>query len=276
VTIAGQSVTVTQAEAPRPCSYTVTPTPIASPAAGGTATVTVTTESTCSWTAVSQAEWITVTSGASGAGNGTVTLTVAANGGAARTGTVLVDGQTVTINQAGLPPPCTYTINPTEVAVAAAGGTSMVGVTTQSSCVWSAVSNVAWIATNNPTGNGTGTAEVTVAANSDTAPRTGTVTIAGHTFTVTQAAPPTACTYDLMPTNQAVSNAGGDFTVQITTQPGCGWTAVPDATWIEIVGTPSGTGTATLTYRVQANPGAPRTAKITIGTHRVSIVQGPM
>jgi hypothetical protein len=277
VTIAGQTVTITQAETPRPCAYTVAPTTVASTAAGGTATVTVTTDTSCNWTAASQADWITVTSGATGAGNGTVTLTVAANGGVARSGSVLIASQSVTINQAGPPPPCTYAINPTEAAVAAEGGTTTVAVGTQASCAWSAVSNAGWITVStNPTGNGNGSVDLAVAANSVTTPRSGTVTIAGHTFTVTQAAPPTACTYEVMPAHQAVSNAGGDFTVQITTQPGCGWTATPDATWVEIVGSATGAGAATLTYRVHANPGGPRTAKINIGAHRVSISQGPM
>jgi Viral BACON domain/Putative binding domain, N-terminal len=277
VAIAGQTYTVTQPEAPRPCSFAVAPTDIASPAAGGTATVTVATEAACSWTAVRQTTWITVTSGASGSGNGTVTLTIAGNDGPARTGSVVIAGQTVTITQSGPPPPpCTYSINPGEAAIGAGGGTTTVAVTTQNACTWTAVSNASWITTNNPTGNGSGTVEVTVAANTGPPSRNGTVTIAGHTFTVTQAGSPPACVYELVPTTQAVSNAGGEFTVQISTQPACGWTATPDATWIEIVGSPSGTGAATLTYRVQPNPGAPRTANINIGPQRLTVVQGPM
>jgi len=277
VAIAGHTYSISQPEAPRPCSFAVAPTDIASPAAGGTATVTVATEAACSWTAVRQTTWITVTSGASGSGNGTVTLTIAGNDGPARTGSVVIAGQTVTITQSGPPPPpCTYSINPGEAAIGAGGGTTTVAVTTQNACTWTAVSNASWITTNNPTGNGSGTVEVTVAANTGPPSRNGTVTIAGHTFTVTQAGSPPACVYELVPTTQAVSNAGGEFTVQISTQPACGWTATPDATWIEIVGSPSGTGAATLTYRVQPNPGAPRTANINIGPQRLTVVQGPM
>ena len=276
VAIAGQTVTVNQPEAPRPCAYTVAPMTLEPTAAGGPSTVTVTTDAGCNWTAVTQTDWITVASGATGAGNGTVTLSVAANPGAARTGSVLVAGHTVTINQSGAPPPCSYAINPTETVVAASGGPTTVAVTTQTSCTWSATANVTWIAvTNNPTANGNGTVELSVAANTGTTPRSGTVTIAGQTFTVTQTAPPTACVYELMPMHQDVSNAGGDFTFQIATQPGCPWTAVPDASWIEIAGN-TGSGTATLTYHVQPNPGATRNGKINIATQRLSITQGPM
>jgi hypothetical protein len=53
----------------------------------------------CSWTAVSQDSWITVTAGGSGSGNGTVTYSVAANPGAARKGTIRIAGKTFTVQQ---------------------------------------------------------------------------------------------------------------------------------------------------------------------------------
>jgi YD repeat-containing protein len=62
----------------------------------------VTAGAGCAWTAVSNAGWITVTSGASGTGNGTVGYSVAANGGSdQRQGTVTIAGQTFTVTQAG-------------------------------------------------------------------------------------------------------------------------------------------------------------------------------
>jgi hypothetical protein len=84
------------------CSYTLSTNTVAVGAAGGTTTVNVTAGSSCTWTAVSNTPFATITSGASGTGNGTVTLTVAPNSGtAARTGTVTIANQTVTVNQAG-------------------------------------------------------------------------------------------------------------------------------------------------------------------------------
>ncbi len=55
----------------------------------------------CTWTATSNAEWITITSGASGTGNGTISYTGAANLGIDRIGTITVNGQTHTISQSG-------------------------------------------------------------------------------------------------------------------------------------------------------------------------------
>lgn len=87
-----------------PCAYVVSPSAAASGAGGGTSTVTVTTASTCSWTAVSNDAFISVTSGSSSAGNGTVTFAVAPNAGAARTGTLTIAAQTVTVTQSAAAP----------------------------------------------------------------------------------------------------------------------------------------------------------------------------
>jgi Putative binding domain, N-terminal len=84
---------------PTTCAFSVSPATASVSGSGGTVAITVTTGSTCSWTAVSNASFITVSAGASGTGNGSVTATVAAGSGAARSGTLTVAGQTVTISQ---------------------------------------------------------------------------------------------------------------------------------------------------------------------------------
>jgi hypothetical protein len=62
-------------------------------------------------------------------------------------------------------------------------------VTTASACAWTAVSNDAFITiTAGSSTIGSGTVGFDVASNPGTAARTGTVTIAGQTFTVTQSA----------------------------------------------------------------------------------------
>ena len=101
--VGGQTVTISQAGVPPACAYTVSPLTATYPSAGGSGAVTVATTSACGWTAVSADNWITITSGASGSGNGTVSYSVQANLGLlARSGTLTVAGQTVTISQAGL------------------------------------------------------------------------------------------------------------------------------------------------------------------------------
>jgi Zn-dependent metalloprotease len=83
------------------CTYSISPTSASVAAGGATGSVTVTAGAGCAWTAVSNATFITVTSGASGSGNGTVNYSVAANGSTSRTGTMTIAGQTFTVTQAG-------------------------------------------------------------------------------------------------------------------------------------------------------------------------------
>src|SRR5581483_4600657 len=71
---------------------------------------------------------------------------------------------------------------------AAQGSTGTVQLTTPANnCNWSAASTVPWLTlTSGLSGTGNGTVGYTVAANPDTAPRSGTLKIAGLTFTVVQ------------------------------------------------------------------------------------------
>ena len=84
--------------------------------------------------------------------------------------------------------PCTYSLSATSSAVASSVSTGSLTVTTTSACAWTAASNDAFITvTGGTSGTGTGAVSYSIAANTGAA-RTGTMTIAGQTFTVTQAA----------------------------------------------------------------------------------------
>jgi hypothetical protein len=86
------------------CSYSISPVTQPVTSGGGGGNVTVTATSGCAWTAVSNASWITVTSGASGTGNGFVGYFIAANtSGIFRSGTITIAGQTFTVNQTSAP-----------------------------------------------------------------------------------------------------------------------------------------------------------------------------
>ena len=106
-----------------PCRFTIAAPSTAIPAGGGTATITVTASAGgCAWTASSQTEWIQVTGGSTGTGNGSVTLSTAANVGAARSGTVTVGGQVVTLSQAGVTSSCDAVLTPLAQTLDASGG----------------------------------------------------------------------------------------------------------------------------------------------------------
>jgi Zn-dependent metalloprotease len=83
---------------------------------------------------------------------------------------------------------CTFSISPTSASQPAGGGTGSVTVTAGAGCAWTAVSNATFITiTSGSSGSGNGTVNYSVASNAGTGSRTGTLTIAGQTFTVTQA-----------------------------------------------------------------------------------------
>lgn len=83
------------------CTYALGTLSQAFISAGDTGFVDVQAQAGCTYSSISNNDFITITSGASGAGSGTVTFTVAANLGAARTGTLFIAGQTFTVNQSG-------------------------------------------------------------------------------------------------------------------------------------------------------------------------------
>ncbi len=158
------------------------------PAGGGTGSTGVTSPAGCAWTGVSNnTSWLTVTGGASGSGSGTVAFSAAANSSInSRTGTLTIAGQSFSVTQPGLT--CTYSIVPTSGSVPAGGGTGSTGVTSPAGCAWTGVSNnTSWLTvTGGASGSGSGTVAFSAAANSSTSSRTGTLTIAGQSFSVTQ------------------------------------------------------------------------------------------
>jgi hypothetical protein len=254
------------------CSYAVSPTSASPGSAGGGASLTVTTTSGCSWTAASNASWLTITSGASGSASGTVGYTAAVNTVTSpRTGTLTVAGQAVTITQSAAA--CGYSVSPTSAAPGSAGGTATLAVTTTSGCSWTATSNKSWITINSgASGSASGTVKYTTAVNSATSPRTGTLTVAGQTITITQGA--AACGYSVSPTAASPGSTGGAASVTVTTTSGCAWTAASNATWLAVTSGGSGSGTGTVNYSVAANTSnSSRAGTLTIATKTVTITE---
>ncbi|KJU84859.1 conserved hypothetical protein, secreted [Candidatus Magnetobacterium bavaricum] len=169
------------------CAFTINPTSKSFKSTGGSDYVAVTVDNAdnkvCKWTASSSADWITVKT-PSGTGNGTVTYAVSENPNIdKRTGTIVIAEKTFTVTQDG----CSCTINPTNKSFKSTGGSDNVGVTADNKvCKWTASSNDGWITVNTPSGTGNGTVAYNVSENTSEKERTGTITIAGQTFTVTQ------------------------------------------------------------------------------------------
>ncbi|HLJ48070.1 MAG TPA: LamG-like jellyroll fold domain-containing protein [Bryobacteraceae bacterium] len=90
-------------------------------------------------------------------------------------------------------PPCTFSVTgPVPNPIPAAGGTATVTVTVTAgnSCTWSVTNYPTWVQQPTPpSGTGSGTVSFTVAANSGSSSRSGSITVAGQTITIAQAAP---------------------------------------------------------------------------------------
>lgn len=182
VIIAGKVVAVNQLSG---CVYSFNPTSVNFIPEGGNANVMVVAGSTCSWIAVSNASWISVTGGASGAGNGFVQYLVAPNpSGQSRNGTITIAGEIFTVNQAGT---CTFTFSQTAVTFPASGGSGTILISTNDpQCSFNAVSNDSWILIVSVS-PGTGSVTYSVEQNTG-AQRVGTINIAGQVLTITQLA----------------------------------------------------------------------------------------
>ncbi|MEN3335776.1 MAG: hypothetical protein V7641_5141 [Blastocatellia bacterium] len=169
------------------CTYSIAPTNQSFAASGGTGTVNVATQAGCSWMAMSNAPWITITSGASGTGNGSAGYSVDANSsGNSRSAAVSIAGQVFTVYQSDSA--CSYTLSSHSTGFTASGGSGNFSVTTQSGCDWTPSTTAQWIAIDSGSGPGSGTVAYTVALNPGLSPRTGVMLVQGQSYTVNQAA----------------------------------------------------------------------------------------
>jgi hypothetical protein len=111
-------------------------------------------------------------------------------------------------------PICTYTVSPTTLIVAAGGGSGAITITPTAGCSSpSANSNVAW-ASVSITGL---TANWAVAGSASSQSRNGTLTVAGQTVTIAQAA--AACSYTINPSSINIGPAANSGNFAITPTP---------------------------------------------------------
>jgi hypothetical protein len=255
------------------CRYAVTPANQTVGATGGDSTISVAAGPDCAWTATTDDRWISLHQPVSGSGNGTVGFTVETNGPTERVGNVIVAGQRGTITQAAIAVSCTFSISPLSQNFVAAGGGGTVNVSTQNNCRWTARSNNDWIiVTSDSNGNGSGSVNFRVAANTGAA-RTGTLSVEDRPFTVTQAAFSPSCNYTISPPSLNVAVGGGSGSVNVTTASTCAWTAVSNAAWITVTGGAGGTGNGSVAYTVAANTGAARNGTVTIAGQAFTVNQ---
>jgi hypothetical protein len=276
-TVAGQTVTVLQeSSAPSQCEFTVTPVgSTAMPSAGGSIPVNVkkTQGSNCPWIAQSQAPFL-IMDGTFGRNDGITFISVQANGFAARSGTVVIAGRTLTITQIASTVPCAFSISPKQATAVSPLGTSTTFnlMKTQGDwCPWTVESQATFLVVlSRPTGSNEATIYVQVAPNSGDS-RTGTIIAGGQTYTVVQNGPSKepvgVCSYRLQPGSVNFGAAASSTSVSLSTTSGenCPWNAQASSPFIT-VDRPTGVVNnlnPMNTVFVGANTGAARSGTVT-------------
>jgi hypothetical protein len=172
------------------------------------------------------------------------------------------------------PPGCAYSLSLASRNFAASGGDSNFAINAEKGCSWKARSNNNWIMLTGQTdGSGQTPISYRVLENTSATSRTGTISVAGQTFTVTQDAGSAVCTVSLTQTNETFGAFGGEATLNVNAGSGCSWSAVSNDSWITIDAGGTGLGPGTVSYSVLRNSGAFRTGTINIGGQIFNVEQ---
>jgi len=168
-------------------------------------------------------------------------------------------------------PPCSWSINSTAQTISADHYSGIVSVDTGASCPWTATSNASWIFIGSNS-IGSGIVRYDVAANQSTSSRSGTITVAGQTVTISQAG--ISCSYLVGTTVQNFPANGGLSGTSVITQGDCPWTATSNAPWITITSSANGFGNGGINFSIASNPSSfARTSTISTATQTVTINQ---
>jgi len=169
------------------------------------------------------------------------------------------------------------TISPTSRNLPATGSASdlmgTVTVTTSSGCYWEAESDDSWITIIRASGTGNGTATYSVAVNSG-APRIGTFSIEGQTFTVNQEG---QCSVLILPESRVFdSDFVGIPSINVYAPPDCEWTVRVTAGrgFLTVSPARSPTGNGSVSYQIpNPNSGPARLGTIFVGGRTHTVVQ---
>ena len=167
---------------------------------------------------------------------------------------------------------CNYSLSASSATHGAGAETGSVAVTTLAGCAWAAASNASWSAiTAGSAGSGSGAVSYLVAANTTTSSRVGTLTIAGQTFTITQAAA------NLVTAGAAQGMVGGTARVLIMLALSSGVNVNSVNFGLSIA--PNGSAPAlagTLSFQPDAALGAPTSVNTSGGPGLITVIwQGP-
>jgi alpha-tubulin suppressor-like RCC1 family protein len=185
-----------------------------------------------------------------------------------------------------LVPPCIFSIAPSSASPSFPADSQPVTITTAPrGCAgdgWTASGNGSWLTASPASGTGPGPVTVSWAWNAAYTPRSGSATVAGVSFAVTQrATPPPTCTgFTIDPTSASPAYAAGQQVVNLTGVPdgcvGVSWTAAGNGSWLTVSPT-SGTGPGPVTVSwTQNQVEAPRSDSAAIAGSAFSVTQAAL
>lgn len=166
----------------------------------------------------------------------TVTVNVAANAPSQLTNQVSVSGGGSPVGSASditnigssIGMGCSASLSPTAIIAAPGGLASSALVTISGGCGWSASSNASWLTINSISN---GTVSYTATPNTSGAQRVGTLTLAGQTFTVTQAAY-NASQFPSLVSLSPFQGSGANANLTFVYSDPNGWAAIQSAEFI--------------------------------------------
>ena len=209
-------------------------------------------------------------------GQGTFSATLAAVGRnditATDAGNALVaaaSGSILVFHPAG----CVFYLDAVTAGFADAGGPGRVRVSpSEAGCPWTVSSDSSWITVTSPISSSGGDSVLyNVAANAGGVTRTGHLTVAGQTFTITQVA---GCTFTIDAASVSTPWQGQQVTVRLTaSNPACPWSTYSAQNWVQAY-PQSGIGSSSVTYTVNpsGNTGG-RAAIVYIAGQALQITQ---
>jgi hypothetical protein len=260
---------VTQPSGPK-CQFQAQSEHVAFTPDGGSGAIRITTTRECSWSAKSDAPWVSLPTPATGQGEGSIQFTIAPNADpVARATAVTIEDQRLQFSQEARR--CEFRLSSASESVDAAGGERTIQVTTGSPlCRWTPTADAPWIAIVSG-GERSGAGSVTFDVEPLTgAQRSGTINIGGQIVRVEQGI---GCSYTLGNAAFSIGSAGGTIDVPVSASPACPWTAATDSAWISIAAGASGSGAGVVSLRVAATDALTRSGTVTVAGRAVTITQ---
>ena len=234
---------------------------------GGAASVS--TGGTGTWEATTDATWISFTRASGNAGVSCV-YTVSANFSAdTRSAVIDIGGNAYTVTQTGY----TATLSPASLSIGCDGGSGTVSISVDAGVSWSATANADWLSVTPSSGMSAGSVTYSVAPNEGTTTRTGSITIAGQTFSVTQTGTDVALSEYLL----RCGPAPAVFEIVVSALSSTHWSVTPNDIWTSVVDEGYGRGNSSIMVAVGQNPSVlPRTGTFSVGSKTLTVIQSGM